>query len=197
MKNKLVSIIIPYYKKKKFFKETISSINNQKYKEYEVIVIYDDEDTSELDFVKKAVLSIKKKKIIINRKNLGVGLSRNKGIKISRGNFIAFCDADDKWSPNKLFEQINFMNKKKLNFSHTSYKIIDNESKVIGSFRIDKKIYYKDLLRSCDIGLSTVVIKKKIIKNCKFSNMKTKEDYLMWLNLIKKEKILLGIEKNV
>ena len=108
MKNKLVSIIIPYYKKKKFFKETISSINNQKYKDYEVIVIYDDEDTSELDFVKKAVLPIKKKKIIINRKNLGVGLSRNKGIKISRGNYIAFCDADDKWSPNKLFEQINF-----------------------------------------------------------------------------------------
>ena len=197
MKNKLVSIIIPYYKKKKFFKETISSINNQKYKDYEVIVIYDDEDASELDFVKKAVLPIKKKKIIINRKNLGVGLSRNKGIKISRGNFIAFCDADDKWSPNKLFEQINFMNKKKLNFSHTSYKIIDNESKVIGSFRIDKKIYYKDLLRSCDIGLSTVVIKKKIIKNYKFSNMKTKEDYLMWLNLIKKEKVLLGVEKNI
>ena len=140
MKNKLVSIIIPYYKKKKFFKETISSINNQRYKDYEVIVIYDDEDISELDFVKKAVLPIKKKKIIINRKNLGVGLSRNKGIKISKGNFIAFCDADDKWSPNKLFEQINFMNKKKLNFSHTSYKIIDNESKVIGSFRIDKKM---------------------------------------------------------
>ena len=62
MKNKLVSIIIPYYKKKKFFKETISSINNQKYKDYEVIIIYDDEDTSELDFVKKAVLPIKKKK---------------------------------------------------------------------------------------------------------------------------------------
>src|SRR6056300_1422137 len=99
MKNSknLISIIIPYYKKKKFISKTLKSILNQTYKNFEIIIIYDDIDFTELFYIKKLIKNNKKIKIIINKKNLGVSKSRNIGIKHSRGTYIAFIDSDDKW----------------------------------------------------------------------------------------------------
>ena len=102
MKKKLVSIIIPYYKKKNYFKKTILSIQKQIYKNIEVIIVYDDEDLSEVKFIKKLISGDTRFRIIFNSKNLGVGFSRNKGIDVSKGEFIAFLDADDIWKKNKL-----------------------------------------------------------------------------------------------
>ena len=90
------------------------SINKQSYKNFEVIIIYDDIDRSELSYVKKIIKNLKfKKKLIINDRIIGAGLSRNKGIKVSSGEYIAFCDADDLWKKNKLKMQLKFMKKKK------------------------------------------------------------------------------------
>ena len=115
VKKNFISIIIPYHKKKSFFKETLQSINKQSYKNFEVIIIYDDIDKSELIFVKKILKNYKfKKKLFINNKTIGAGLSRNKGFKNSKGDFIAFCDADDLWTKNKLKVQLEYMKKKKI-----------------------------------------------------------------------------------
>ena len=185
-KRDFISIIIPYHKKKFFFNETIQSINKQTYQNFEVIIIYDDIDKSELPYVKKILKNFKfKKKLLVNNKNIGAGLSRNKGIKISKGEFIAFCDADDLWHKNKLKTQLQFMKKKKLNFSHSNYYIIDSKSKKIGKLKVPKEIFFEQLIKSCDIGLSTVMISKSIIDKNLFSNLKTKEDYLLWIKSIK------------
>ena len=196
MNNKiLVSIIIPYQKKKKFFSSTINSICKQTFKNYEVILIYDDTDRKEVNFVKKELKKIKNKKLIFNKKILGPGLSRNIGIKHSKGKFISFCDADDTWSKRKLSEQIRFMKKNNLSFSHSSYNIINSKGKRVGRFRIRKDLHYSDLMKSCDIGLSTVILKKKILTKYKFCNLKTKEDYYLWLKIVKKLKVLKGTSK--
>ena len=76
-----LSIILPYYKKKKFIKETLNSIINQSFKKYELIIIYDQKNLDDLDYIKKILKKKIKYKIIINKKNLGVGKSRNIGIK--------------------------------------------------------------------------------------------------------------------
>jgi teichuronic acid biosynthesis glycosyltransferase TuaG len=191
----LISIIIPYYKKKKYFQETIKSISNQSYKNYEVIVIYDDTCLNELRFIKKNLKKIKKKKIIINNKNYGVGPSRNRGIIQAKGTYIAFCDADDVWKKNKLNTQLRFMLKNNLEISHTNYFIINEKSKIIGKFNVSKKIDYNKLLKSCDIGLSTVMVKKELLYKNKFDKLKTKEDYLLWLKIIKKVLFIYGINQ--
>ena len=193
MKKKLISIIIPYRRKKNFFQQTINSIRNQTYTNYELIIVYDDSKKLELDFVKKTIKDIAKKKIIVNRINQGAGEARNKGIEHSKGEYICFCDADDLWLPDKIEKQLSFMKKNKLSFSHTSYEIIDREGKKISSFNIKSKITYEDLLKSCDIGLSTVMCTKKILQKNKFINIKTKEDYYLWLSIIKKIKVIHGL----
>ena len=198
-KKDLISIIIPYHKKKKFFQETISSINRQSYKSFEVIIIYDDDDKSELNYVKKLIRKYKKKNsyVIVNQRNIGAGLSRNKGIKLAKGKLIAFCDADDIWKKNKLEYQIEFMKKNNIHFSHCGYDIIDSNSKVIGSFLPKNILKFNDLIKSCDIGLSTVILNKKILKKFSFSSLRTKEDYLLWLRVIKYLKVFYGIKSKL
>ena len=194
--NYKVSIIIPYYKKKFFILDAIKSALNQTYKNFEIIIIYDDLSKIDLVYIKKIVKFNKKITLLINKKYFGAGYSRNKGIKYSKVDYIAFLDADDLWDRKKLALQINFMKKNKISFSHTSYKIINEKNNLLGKQIVEKSISYCDLLKSCDIGLSTVVLKKDIIKQNNFPNLKTKEDYVLWLKLAKKNKIY-GYKKSL
>ena len=181
----LVSIIIPYFKKKNYINKTIQSVLNQSSKNFEIIIIYDDTNLDDLKYLRKKYKKNKKIKIWKNKKNLGAGLSRNIGMNIAKGEYIAFIDSDDLWTKEKLKKQISFMKKNNCDISHTSYKIIDYKGKSIGK-RIAKDFYdRKELLKSCDIGLSTVILKKKLLSsNIKFPNIKTKEDFVLWLKIL-------------
>ena len=191
----LVSIIIPYYKKKSFFKDTINSVKSQRYKNLEIIVIFDDDDPDEFKFIKKNCENDKRIKIIKNNKNQGVPYSRNLGIRISKGKYIAFIDSDDKWKKNKILTQINFMKKNKIKFCFTSYNLISSNGKIYGVINAKNNISYNDLISSCDIGLSTVMLHKSIKKFCIFPQLKTKEDYVVWLRLSKRKIKLFGLKK--
>ena len=82
----LISVIMPYYKKREYILNSIKSVIKQTYKKFELIIIYDDEDDADLDYVKNLKKLDKRIKLIKNKFNLGAGESRNNGIKISKGN---------------------------------------------------------------------------------------------------------------
>lgn len=147
---KLISVIIPYYKKKKYISETLNSIINQSYKKYEIIIIYDDEDLDEFIFLKNIIKKNKKIKLIKNKKQIGAGNSRNRGISFLKGKYIAFIDADDLWKKDKLKIQLDFMIKNKICISHTSYEIF-NKNKVL-TCRI-AKIFLNYLIFYCHVIL--------------------------------------------
>jgi len=193
----LVSIIIPYYKKKKYIELAVNSVICQTYKNFELIIIYDDENKDDLNFLKNLIKKDKRIKLYINKKNLGAGRSRNKGIKLSHGSLIAFLDSDDLWTRNKLKKQIFFMKKNAINISHTSYCVINSHNKIIGSRRA-KDMSHKMLLNSCDIGLSTVIMKKKIFTNkIKFADINTKEDYILWLKITLNNNTIFALKDNL
>ena len=183
----LVSVIIPYYKKKKFIWGSIKSVLNQTYKKFEIIIIYDDEEKKDLSLIKKIKKKDKRIKLIVNKKNLGVARSRNIAIKHIKGKYTAFLDADDVWKKNKLKNQLDIMLKKEKEFSYTSYDLIDEKDKLIGKRIISKKTSYQKLIRKCEIGLSTVIIKSSILKKFKFPELKTQEDFGLWLKLLRKD----------
>ena len=194
----LVSIVIPYYRKKEYIKQSINSVLNQTYKNFEIIIIYDDEELIEWNYLKSIIKSNKRIKLIRNKKKLGAGLSRNKGIKLSKGKYIAFLDSDDYWNKNKLKAQINFMNFNKYSISHTTYQIINQNNKKISIRRARSFFKIQDLLYSCDIGLSTVVLKRNLFSNnIKFPNIKTKEDFILWLKILKKKIPIIALDKNL
>ena len=118
----LVSVIIPYFKKKNFIKKTLNSLKKQTYKNLEIIIIYDDENLSDLKFIKKFKKLDKRIKIIVNKKSQGAGRSRNIGMNIAKGKFIAFLDADDLWKKNKIELQLEYMVRNKFEISHTKHE---------------------------------------------------------------------------
>ena len=96
-----VTVIIPYFKKKKFIKSTLKSVLGQSYKKLEIIIIYDDEDKTDLTYLTSLKKLDKRIDIIVNKKNLGVSKSRNLGINKSSGKYIGFIDSDDLWKKKK------------------------------------------------------------------------------------------------
>ena len=135
--------------------------------------------------------------LIVNNQNLGAGQSRNKGIKHSNGEYIAFIDADDLWHQDKLLMQIEFMQSNNYYISHTSYDIINEKEDKISSRKV-KTLTYDQLLKSCDIGLSTVILKKNLLDDdILFPELKTKEDYVLWLKITREGQKIAALDKTL
>ena len=100
----MISIVIPLYNKKELIVKTVQSILNQTYHNFEIIIVDDGSTDGSADEVK----TIKDSRIrLISQKNSGVASARNRGIKESQGDFVAFIDADDLWSPDYLYTLIS------------------------------------------------------------------------------------------
>ena len=193
--NNLVSIIMPYYNKKNYFLKSINSALKQTYINLEIIIIYDDQSRDDLEYIESCIKNDSRVKIIFNDNNKGAAYSRNKAISIARGEYIAFLDCDDYWETNKIEVQLNFMLTHGYDFSHTTYQVINYNEKIVRTIRVQETLKYKKLLKSCDIGLSSVILKRKLLSDMKFPELKTKEDFVLWLNLAKKSVDLVGLDK--
>ena len=193
----LVSIIMPYYKKETFVKGSIVSLLNQTYQNFEIIIIDDEVTKKSFEILDRIKVLDNRIRLVTNEKNIGAGLSRNKAIRISKGNYIAFCDCDDLWKESKLQVQLEFMKELNIDFSFTAYEIINENGKIIGSRKSKKVVDFQGLIKSCDIGLSTVILNRKFFDNNKFqfASLKTKEDYVLWIKLAKNQVKMLGLNK--
>ena len=89
------------------------------------------------------------------------------------------------------------MRQKKISFSFCNYTIINKNNRFIKKIIAPKNITFQKLLYSCDIGLSSVILKSDLLKNNKFPSLKTKEDYLLWLKISKKRIKMLGFNKTL
>ena len=199
--NPSVTVIIPFKSNLEYLFISLKSAINQNYENFKIIIVYDNEDKSDLFKIKKHIKNKNKNKsqfisIIVNNQNLGAGYSRNKAIKKINTKYIAFLDADDLWKKNKLKAQISFMQKNNYVFTHTSYYMINKIGHLISSRKAKSIITFEELLRSCDIGLSTVILETNFIKKNKyyFPKIKTKEDFVLWLKILKNTKLVNGLD---
>ena len=143
----ILNVLLIIKSKIRFVKKTLDSIYYQSYQNFEIIFVYDDKNKSDLQTIKTLLAKFKRKKILVNKKNLGVSKSRNKALKNCKGKYIAFIDADDIWKSNKLYKQIKFMEKKLSYFSFTSYNIIDSQDKLINKRIVNYDPTYKKLMK--------------------------------------------------
>jgi len=185
------SVIIPTYNQDKFLSKALDSLNNQTYKNFETIII----DNYSVDNTEKIVNRFEKKKIYKKIKNLGViAKSRNVGIRLAKGKWLAFLDTDDFWTHNKLKEVYDEIEKKNFDVFCNSEWILNEKIKkklwIYGHY--SKLNFYKKLLffGNC-LSTSATVINKNFLERKKIfynENKKfvTSEDYEFFLNIANK-----------
>ena len=96
-----ISLIIPVYNVEKYLRRTLESVENQTFKNFEVIIVNDGSTDGSLEIIQEFV-NKHDNFILVDQENSGVGMARNAGIKVSRGIYIAFLDSDDFLEPNYL-----------------------------------------------------------------------------------------------
>jgi len=184
------SVVIPTYNQCNFLDKAIKSVSKQTFKDFEIIII----DNFSKDNTKKLVKSFNNKKIIYKKflNNGVIGASRNLGIKMSKGSWIAFLDSDDSWNKNKLKVVYKEIIKNKEYDVFCSNEVIintKNKEKKIWRYGPYKKNFYNFLLSNGNcLSTSATVVKKKILKTnkIKFSekkNIVTAEDYDFFLKI--------------
>ena len=144
--NSLVSVIMSYYNKKDYFLQSINSVLNQTHTNLEIIIKYDDHNKKDLEYIKNCIKNDLRVNIIFNDHNRGVAYSRNRAISIAQGEYIAFLDCDDYWETSKIEIQLNFMLTHGYDFSHTTYRVVKYNNKIVATIRAKEKLEYKQLL---------------------------------------------------
>lgn len=182
-----VSIITPVFNAEKFLKETLQSVLNQTYSDWEMILVDDCSTDGSWSILERFAQSDKRFRIFKSVKNRGSGVARNFAIEKAEGQYIAFLDSDDIWTPNKLTVQVDFMNKNNIAFSHTSYGYINEKGdRIKSTFHVSKhQVSYTDLLMRTEISCLTAIYDCKMIGKYYMTEHRRKQDYALWLNILK------------
>ena len=196
--DKLVSIIIPVYNAASYLEETINSIQEQTYSNWEAIFIDDCSSDNSYNLIKKYQKEDKRIKLIKNKTNSGAAVSRNNGINHAEGDYLCFLDADDKWHPEKLEKQINFMQELNCEFSFTGYQFADEKCNPNGKIvSVPDKINYQQALKNTTICTSTVMFDMgKLTKDdIHMPNIKRGQDTATWWKVLKKIEYAYGLNE--
>lgn len=196
--DKLVSIIIPVYNASRFLEETINSIQEQTYSNWEAIFIDDCSSDNSYNLIKKYQKEDKRIKLIKNKTNSGAAVSRNNGINHAEGDYLCFLDADDKWHPKKIEKQINFMQELNCEFSFTGYQFANEKCNPNGKIvSVPDKINYQQALKNTTIWTSTVMFDMgKLTKDDIYMpNIKRGQDTATWWKVLKKIEYAYGLNE--
>ena len=184
--SQLVSIITPSYNCEQFISETITSVRNQSYQNWELIIVDDCSTDNSINIINSHINADKRIKLFLNDENEGAAVSRNKAIKTAIGKYIAFLDSDDLWVSDKLEKQIQYMEKNNVALSYTSCELIDEQGAKLNKVIIPlEKLDYKELLKENQIACLTAIYNAELIGKFYMPLIRKRQDYGLWLSILK------------
>lgn len=189
----LISIITPVYNSEKYIGETIKSVLNQTYTNWEMLIADDCSKDNTANLVKG--FDDPRIKYFKLQENSGAAVARNEALEKAKGNYIAFLDADDMWKPNKLEKQLNFMSDNEIGFSFTGYEILqENENKIIN---VPSKLNYSQFMKNTIIGTLTVMVNTDLVGEMRLVNVKKDHDSMTWAKLLREGNLAYGLNESL
>lgn len=178
----LISIVMPYYNAAKYIKETVNAIINQTYKDWELIIVDDCSTALETpELLHEVELLDSRIQVIRSEVNGGAGAARNLGIAAAQGRYLAFCDSDDWWYPDKLEEQLKFMQENNYPFTCTWYEDANENLVTYYTMKQDSKQSYNDMVYGCNIGTPGVMIDTCVLGKKYMPSLRRAEDWGLWM----------------
>jgi len=187
MNNDLVSIIMPSYNCGKYVEDTIRSVQEQTYQNWEIIFV---DDCSSDDTVRRVSYLLERDpriKLFQNHRNSGAAVSRNYALREAKGRWVAFLDSDDLWEPTKLEKQVRFMEENGYKFSYTCYSEMDTDGNLTGvEVSGPNHVTKTGMYAFCWPGCLTVMYDATAVGLIQIEDIKKNNDYAMWLKVCKK-----------
>lgn len=186
-----VSVITPTYNSALYVADTIQSVINQTYTNWEMIIV--DDHSNDKTVKKIREIEDPRIKVIVLEKNSGAAIARNTALQEADGEYFAFLDSDDLWKKDKLAKQISFMKDNHYDFTSTAYEHVSEDGEKLGVVvPASKKLDYNGILKYCP-GNSTVIYNAKNLGVFFIPDIKRRNDFVMWLQVIKKSHYHYGL----
>ncbi|OIJ11705.1 glycosyl transferase [Anaerobacillus alkalilacustris] len=192
----IISVITPAYNTAKFIRETMDSVIAQTYSSWEMIIVDDCSSDDTVNIVQQYEQKDTRIQLITLQENSGPAVARNTAIRHAKGRYLAFIDSDDQWMPDKLEKQLRFMEDRQIAFSFTEYMNINedgSETNIIN--HAPESVTYESLLKNNVIGCLTVMLDTKMVGHVEMVNIRTRQDYVLWLNLSKRGFTPYGLQE--
>lgn len=194
----VISIITPAYNSSEYISDTINSVLNQTYSDWEMIIVDDCSKDNTYQIAEMYAKKDSRVKAFKNEKNCGVATTRNIALSYATGEYISFLDSDDLWKPEKLSTQINFMKKNNYAFTYTEYQMFNSQTGKLGKvISVPKKMSSKDIYKNTAIGCLTVMVNRKMTGEFEFPMLQHAEDQCTWQSILNRGFTAYGLDENL
>lgn len=199
--NETVSIIVPVYNAEKYILETIEHVVAQTYTDWELLLVLDGCRDRSAEVIRKyqEEKGEHRLRIIVREENMGAAKARNKGLQEAAGRYIAYVDADDLWRPEKLEQELSFLQEKQAAFVFTGYEFADENGVGTGKVvHVPEQLSYKEALKNTTIFTSTVMFDTRRIPRdlLEMPDIKS-EDTALWWKVLREGYAAYGLDQNL
>lgn len=204
----MISIIVPVYNAAAYIEQTVKTVLQQTYTDWELLLVDDCSTDNSVEIIKLIIdkyeqscnddkQPVSKIRLIEKKQNEGAAMARNTGLSESRGRYIAYLDADDIWYPEKLDTEFAYMNEYGAGFVFTAYNFGDENAVASNKIvRVPKTLTYKEALSRTIIFTSTVLFDtEKVDKNLLVMPNIGSEDTATWWRILKTGIVAYGLNK--
>lgn len=192
----MVSVIMPCYNMERFIAYTIESVQKQTYPNWELCIVDDASTDKTVEIVKSHQDKDDRIRFSVKPEHSGIADTRNQCLKMAKGQYLAFLDADDAWHPEKLERQLQFMRENQTGFCYSSYNCIDEDEKPLNkTVKAAGNLSYEAFLKNTIIGCSTVMVDKERVGEVVVPRFRTSEDTATWLDLLKQGHAAYAIDE--
>lgn len=199
-KEELVSIIVPVYNSGSFIKDTIETVKDQTFQNWELLLVNDCSTDNSKNIIEEQIKKDDRINLIELEENSGAAVARNRGIKEAKGKYIAFLDSDDLWNKDKLEKQISFIKNNNYEFTYTDYEFADEKGKKLNKVvKVPKSITYEQALKNTTIFTSTVIfdVEKLGKELISMPNIRRGQDTATWWKVLKTGVIAYGLNESL
>lgn len=181
----IVSVIIPAYNCAPYISKSIYSALSQQVP-LEILVINDCSKDGTEEVIKQ-YLDNPAVRYIRNEKNLGAAQTRNRGVRLARGKYVAFLDSDDWWESDKLRKQLELIEKNRMVLCCSGRELMNPDGTHMGkTIPVKETITYRELLKHNCINCSSVLLLRSVALEFPMEHEDSHEDYITWLRILKK-----------
>ena len=192
----LISIIMAAYNAEKTIEQAVTSVLNQTYPNFELLVVNDCSKDRTVELVKDIAVRDSRVRIISNAKNCGVSYTRKHGLEEAKGSWIAILDSDDAWAPEKLEKQIDLQKKVNADLLFTGSAFMDSDGRSIDWYlHVPSEVTYHQLLKQNILSNSSALVRKELYTEHYAIGDAMHEDFAIWLSILKEGRKAYGVDE--